>query len=119
MIRWFCVLALVPLVLAPACTHSAGAVAPPRARTRTIDARLPELPCDARTLQLAKQARRVARQGKCDASRRTMDRIRERDPRYASALLASEALGSCRHVPALRSAPGASTPLAPIAPPAT
>lgn len=126
MARWFRVIAFVPLLLAPACLPSAEPVTAPKPAAARADpatagpaARLPELPCDARTLQLAKQARRTAHQGKCDASRRTLDRIRDRDPRYAAALQSSYALASCRHVPALRPPPGASTTMSPIAPPAT
>lgn len=91
---------------------------PPGAPAAHIDSRLttrlPEMPCDARTLRLARQARLTARQGKCDATRRTLDRIRQRDPRYAAALLGSHALGPCRQAPWRRPAPGAPPAPAPV-----
>lgn len=57
---------------------------------------LPELPCDAQTLQLAKQARNAARHGECEHATLITAQIRARDTRYADGLVASPALASCR-----------------------
>ncbi len=72
----------------------------PPGETAEIDLRLvaplPEMPCDAMTLQFAKQARAAARRGACDIARMIARRIAERDRRYAHALRASPALARCR-----------------------
>jgi len=71
----------------------------PPGETAEVDIRLvaplPEMPCDAMTLQFAKQARAAARRGACDIARMITRRIAERDPRYAAALRTSPALARC------------------------
>jgi hypothetical protein len=71
----------------------------PGAEHGTLDVRLiaplPERTTDEETLRLAKQARSMARQGHCQAARKTVERIRSRDAPYADALSRSRALARC------------------------
>lgn len=60
-----------------------------------IAAPLPELPCDALTLRLARRARALASGGHCSAAHRVVGEIGRRDPVYADALIDSPALARC------------------------
>ena len=60
---------------------------------------MPDLPTarvDDRTLQFAKQARRSAANGDCDATRRMLTLIAHRDPGYHASLAVSPAVAACR-----------------------
>ena len=85
-----------PLLPLPVTPPPSG----PPGETAEIDLRLvaplPNVPCDAMTLQFAKQARRAARRGDCDIARMITRRIAERDRQYAAALRTSPALARCR-----------------------
>lgn len=62
---------------------------PPSARP------LPEVATDARTMQLAKQARGAALQMRCTTVAVLLDQIRERDASYADALITTGVLAPC------------------------
>lgn len=74
--------------------------APPPPEVSQVDTRivasLPEVPCDAETLRLAKQARSAAREGQCDVAVLITAKIAQRDEAYAGALLEAPALQRCR-----------------------
>jgi hypothetical protein len=58
--------------------------------------RLPGLPTDATTMQLAKQVRSAAAAGQCASVERTMRAISERDRLYYAELWRSAIVARCR-----------------------